>query len=135
VEPGIVSYSGGSVMTEFGRPVSMTFGTEPVTFPAPPWSWHGPPAVVTGPAWGGSLEIVDFHLRAGRYLLPERSYDGCVLFLETSEELPLAAAGEYHPSAPLVFGVDFGHTEPQHVISSGGTVTVDAVTQRIEVTY
>jgi muramoyltetrapeptide carboxypeptidase LdcA involved in peptidoglycan recycling len=223
---GIVSYSGGSVMTEFGRPVSMnpvtrqsleralfthdtypldqpadygdedrdwadpkTFDAEPVTFPAPPWSWHGPATAVTGPAWGGSLEIVDFHLRTGRYLSSDESYDGCVLFLETSEELPsdtfvyrvlmcmgergllqrfgaivwgrprawslddrkppedkaryvsaqhaavLAAVSEYHPAAPLVFGVDFGHTEPQHVIPSGGTVTVDGMNQRIEVTY
>jgi muramoyltetrapeptide carboxypeptidase LdcA involved in peptidoglycan recycling len=223
---GIVSYSGGSVMTEFGRPVSMhpitrqslqralftrdtyaldqpadygdedrdwadlkTFDAEPLTFAAEPWSWHGPAAVATGPAWGGCLEIIDFHLRTARYLLPDESYDGCVLFLETSEELPsdtyvyrmlmcmgergllqrfgaivwgrprawslddpkppeekaryfsaqrdavLAAVGEYHPSVPLVFGVDFGHTEPQHVIPLGGTVTVDAVTQRIEVTY
>lgn len=47
----------------------------------------------------------------------------------------LAAVSEYHPSVPLVFGVDFGHTEPQHVIPIGGTVTVDAAAQRIEVTY
>jgi muramoyltetrapeptide carboxypeptidase LdcA involved in peptidoglycan recycling len=47
----------------------------------------------------------------------------------------LAAISEYHPAAPLVFGVDFGHTEPQHVIPSGGTMTVDGVSQRIEVTY
>lgn len=223
---GIVSYSGGSVMTEFGRPVSMhpvsrqalqrallshgtyvldqpadygdkdgdwadpkTFETEPVTFAAEPWSWHGPPTVVTGPAWGGCLEVIDMHLRTGRYLLPDADYDGCVLYLETSEELwpaayvyrvlmcmgergllqrfgaimwarprawshddpkppdekarhvnaqrdaVLAAVGEYHPQVPLVFGVDFGHTEPQHVIPSGGTVTVDGAHQRIEVTY
>jgi muramoyltetrapeptide carboxypeptidase LdcA involved in peptidoglycan recycling len=55
------------------------------------WSWHGPEATVTGPAWGGSLEIVDFHLRASRYLLPEETYQGAVLFLETSEELPPAS--------------------------------------------
>src|SRR5580692_12116506 len=40
-----------------------TLTTEPASFPAAPWSWHGPAATVTGPAWGGSLEIVDFHLR------------------------------------------------------------------------
>ena len=152
-------------------------------------SVHGPAATVTGPAWGGSLEIVDFHLRTGRYLRPEDSYDGAVLFLETSEELPaadyvyrvlmcmgerkllqrfaaivwarprawsiddprepsakaaytreqheavLAAVNEYHPGVPLVFGVDFGHTEPQHIIPSGGTVTVDGVAREIYVTY
>ena len=45
---------------------------------------------MTGPAWGGSLEIVDFQLRTGRYLLPDDAHAGCVLFLETSEELPPA---------------------------------------------
>jgi muramoyltetrapeptide carboxypeptidase LdcA involved in peptidoglycan recycling len=166
-----------------------TLATEPASFPAAPWSWHGPRARVTGPAWGGCVEIVDFHLRTGRYLLPEESYEGAVLFLETSEELPpasevyrilmcmgerrllqrfaaivwgrprawsiddprdpaakarytkeqheavLAAVSEYHPGVPLVFGVDFGHTEPQHIIPSGGSVTVDAGTRQILVTY
>lgn len=166
-----------------------TLATEPASFPAAPWSWHGPPARVTGPAWGGCLEIVDFHLRAGRYLLPEERYEGAVLFLETSEELPpasyvyrvlmcmgerrllqrfaaivfgrpkawsldapndpeakarytreqhaavLAAVTEYHPGVPLVIGADFGHTEPQHVIPSGGTVTVDGQARQIHVSY
>jgi muramoyltetrapeptide carboxypeptidase LdcA involved in peptidoglycan recycling len=162
---------------------------EPPMFPAEPWSWHGPKTRVSGRAWGGNLEIVDFHLRAGRYLLPLDSYDGAVLFLETSEELPpdsyvyrvlmgmgergllqrfaaivwgrpkawsfdrpndaaekqeyvakqreavLAALAEYHPNAPLVFGVDFGHTDPQYVIPIGGDVTVDSERKRLEVTY
>ena len=172
---------------DWGDPATLI--TEPASFPATPWSWHGPQARVTGPAWGGCLEIVDFHLRTGRYLLPDDRYEGAVLFLETSEELPtasyvyqmlmcmgerkllqrfaaivwarpkawsldepndlaakarytreqheavLAAVTEYHPGVPLVFGADFGHTEPQHVIPSGGTVTVDGGTRQIEVTY
>jgi muramoyltetrapeptide carboxypeptidase LdcA involved in peptidoglycan recycling len=162
---------------------------EPPMFAADEWSWHGPPATVSGPAWGGSLEIVDFHLRTGRYLLPDEAYQGAVLFLETSEELPppsyvyrvlmcmgergflqrfsaivwarpkawsfehpnvpaekaryleqqreavLAAHSEYHPSAPLVFGVEFGHTEPQCIVPSGGEVTVDGEQKRLSVTY
>jgi len=166
-----------------------TLAAEPAMAPAGPWSWHGPAVNVTGPAFGGSLEIIDFHLRTGRYLLPDDSYDGAILFLETSEELPpasyvyrvlmcmgergllqrfaaivwarpkawafdqpndlaaksryttsqrdavLAAAAEYHPGAPVVFGADFGHTDPQHVIPSGGAVTVDGQTQQIQVTY
>lgn len=223
---GLVSYYGGAVMTQFGRPVAMhpvsrqalsralltsgtyaleepedyydedrpwddpeTFKAEPPRFPASPWEWHGPAVSVTGRAWGGCLEILDFHLRAGMYMAPDSSYDGCVLFLETSEELwsaryvyrvlmsmgergllsrfaailwgrpkassledrkspeekarftaaqkdaVLRAIGEYAPSVPIVYGVDFGHTEPQHVIPSGGTVTVDAARRRIEVTY
>ena len=49
-----------------------------------------PTQLVEGRLWGGCLEIVDFQLRAGRYLLEDAAYDGCVLFLETSEELPTA---------------------------------------------
>ena len=172
---------------DWADPVTLT--TEPASFPAAAWSWHGPHAKVTGPAWGGCFEIVDFHLRTGRYLLPEDRYEGAVLFLETSEELPpasyvyrmlmcmgerkllqrfaaivwarpkawsldtpndqaakarytqeqyeavLTAVIEYHPGVPLVIGADFGHTEPQHVIPSGGTVTVDGEARQIEVTY
>lgn len=47
----------------------------------------------------------------------------------------LAAVTEYHPGVPLVIGADFGHTEPQYVIPSGGTVTVDGETRQILVTY
>jgi muramoyltetrapeptide carboxypeptidase LdcA involved in peptidoglycan recycling len=223
---GLVSYHGGAVMVQFGRPVSMnpvtrlslqralftrgtylleppreytdeegpwtdpaTFAAEPPMLPAVPWSWHGPETKVTGPAWGGSLEVIDFHLRASRYLLSGDRYEGTVLYAETSEELPpasyvyrvlmgmgergllqrfaaiiwgrpkawsfeqpnqlparaayteaqreavLAAVGEYHPGVPLVFGVDFGHTDPQLVIPSGGDVTVDSERQQILVTY
>jgi muramoyltetrapeptide carboxypeptidase LdcA involved in peptidoglycan recycling len=55
------------------------------------WRWHGSSRPVEGRLWGGCLEIVDFHLRTGRYLLDDAAYDGCVLYLETSEELPSAA--------------------------------------------
>jgi muramoyltetrapeptide carboxypeptidase LdcA involved in peptidoglycan recycling len=157
--------------------------------PAEGWSWHGAEAQVTGPAWGGSLEVVDFHLRATRYLLPGDGYAGAILFLESSEEMPpasyvyrvlmgmgergllqrfaavvwarpkawsfeqpnpppekaryvraqreavLAALAEYHPRVPLVFGVDFGHTDPQYVVPSGGEVTVDGRRRQILVTY
>lgn len=122
---GLVSYHGGAVMVQLGRPGAMHPATrlslerallghgtyeleppgesgdvegswadpaslerEPPLDVAAPWSWHGPAESVTGPGWGGSLEIVDFHLRTGTYLGPDEQYDGAVLFLETSEELP-----------------------------------------------
>lgn len=50
-------------------------------------------------------------------------------------EAVLAAVTEYHPGVPLLIGADFGHTEPQYVIPSGGTVTVDGGTRQILVTY
>lgn len=62
--------------------------SEPEMMPGTEWIWHGPAEQVEGRLWGGSLEIVDFQLRASRYVLPEEQYDGAVLFLETSEELP-----------------------------------------------
>ena len=223
---GHVSYHGGAIMVQFGRPGAMhpltrrslelaLFGrekyqltpapeygdeergwqdaaalaAEPAMNPAAGWSWHGPPVSATGPAWGGCLEIIDFHLRAGRFLLPDERYDGAVLVLETSEEMPsadyvgrvlmcmgergllqrfaaaawgrpkawsferrgtaaekadytaaqreavLAAFAEYHPGVPLVFGVDFGHTDPQQAIPLGGEVTVDGAERQIWVTY
>ena len=49
------------------------------------------PDPVEGRLWGGCFEIIDFNLRAARYLAAEdTAYDGCVLYLETSEELPTA---------------------------------------------
>ncbi len=63
---------------------------EPDMAPADPWVWDGPAVRVAGPAWGGCLEIVDFQLRASRYLGPLQAYQGAVLFLETSEGLPSA---------------------------------------------
>lgn len=64
--------------------------TEPEMLPGTGWQWHGSDRAVEGTLWGGCLEIVDFQVRTGRYLLDDASYDGCVLFLETSEELPSA---------------------------------------------
>lgn len=157
--------------------------------PPTPWKWSGPPVRVEGPAWGGSLEVVDFHLRTGRYLLENEAYRGCVGYFETSQELPSAdfpsrvltcmgergllgelgaivwgqpatwsqdrrhtrdqrrqyaadqwevvrsVVAEYNPGAPVVFGVDFGHTRPQTVIPCGGSVVVDGERRRVCVTY
>jgi muramoyltetrapeptide carboxypeptidase LdcA involved in peptidoglycan recycling len=65
--------------------------TAPVLGPAPAWSWYGPSRRVSGPGWGGCLEIVDFQLRTGRWMQPDEEYAGAVLLLETSEELPSAS--------------------------------------------
>jgi muramoyltetrapeptide carboxypeptidase LdcA involved in peptidoglycan recycling len=55
---------------------------------SPGWEWHQPGSVVTGPTWGGNLEILHWVLAAGRWVRPVEDYAGCVLLLETSEELP-----------------------------------------------
>ena len=144
---------------------------------------------MTGPTWGGCVEILDMHLRAGTYLLAPQVYAGCVLLLETSEEMPgaeyvyrtlmgmgergmlaqfaavavatpkawdrevgqpvaertrfaedqraamLRALDEYNPGVPTVFGLDFGHTDPQVVIPYGGSMTVDGISRTVQVTY
>jgi muramoyltetrapeptide carboxypeptidase LdcA involved in peptidoglycan recycling len=223
---GLVSYHGGALMVQFGRPGAIhpvtrhtlqlallgggpeqltepaeytdedddwadqaTFAREPAMHPSAGWSWHGPQVAVSGPAWGGCLEIIDFQLRTGSYLLARDEYDGAILFAETSEEMPdaeyvyrvlmcmgergllqrfgavvwgrpkawsfgqrrsgaekadytaaqqtavLRAIREYAPAAPVVFGVDFGHTDPQLIIPFGGNTTVDSINRTITVTY
>ncbi|MFJ2472099.1 S66 peptidase family protein [Streptomyces sp. NPDC087659] len=68
-----------------------TFTAEPETLPATGWSWAGPERVVEGRGWGGNLEILSWMLMADREIQRDPAvYDGCVLFLETSEELPSA---------------------------------------------
>ena len=56
----------------------------------PGWHWHNATRVVTGPTWGGNLEILHWNLAAGRWVQPNDRYRGCVLMLETSEEMPAA---------------------------------------------
>jgi len=60
------------------------------TAPSPGWVWHQAERVVTAPTWGGNLEILHWNLAADRWILPPAAYEGCVLLLETSEELPPA---------------------------------------------
>ncbi len=54
----------------------------------PGWHWHNATNVVTGPTWGGNLEIVHWNLAVNRWIEPNDTYAGCVLVLETSEEMP-----------------------------------------------
>ncbi|WP_404816070.1 S66 peptidase family protein [Streptomyces thermolineatus] len=68
-----------------------TFDAEPDSQPAEGWTWHGPERVVEGRAWGGNLEILSWLLMADREIERDpAAYEGGVLFLETSEELPRA---------------------------------------------
>jgi muramoyltetrapeptide carboxypeptidase LdcA involved in peptidoglycan recycling len=63
---------------------------EPPMRPADPWIWHNAGAVVEGRTWGGNLEVLHWNLAAGRWIRPAPEYEGCVLLLETSEEMPPA---------------------------------------------
>jgi muramoyltetrapeptide carboxypeptidase LdcA involved in peptidoglycan recycling len=62
----------------------------PPALPGPGWTWHRPDRVVTAPTWGGNLEILHWNLAADRWIRPVGDYAGCVLLLETSEEMPSA---------------------------------------------
>jgi muramoyltetrapeptide carboxypeptidase LdcA involved in peptidoglycan recycling len=46
--------------------------------------------VVTGPTWGGNLEILHWNLAANRWIGEPEDYAGSILLLETSEEMPPA---------------------------------------------
>jgi len=159
------------------------------TQPSPDWQWHQPDRVLTAPTWGGNLEILHWNLAANRWIRPAEDYAGCILLVETSEEMPsaeevfrmlrnagerglleqfpaivvatpkaaslqrsttvaqrarhrdeqreaiLRAARRYSPNAMIVFGVDFGHTDPQWILPYGGTMTVDGPARRITVRY
>ncbi|MBQ1087659.1 S66 peptidase family protein [Streptomyces sp. B93] len=66
-----------------------TFDAEPETRPGTGWTWMNADQVVEGRGWGGCLEIIGWLLMADREISHDLSdYDGQVLFLETSEELP-----------------------------------------------
>ncbi|WP_328559842.1 S66 peptidase family protein [Streptomyces coelicoflavus] len=66
-----------------------TFDSEPEMRPGAGWSWVNAGRVVEGRTWGGCLEILAWLLMADREIAVDPAeYDGDVLFLETSEELP-----------------------------------------------
>ncbi len=157
----------------------------PAPYASPGRVWRRADRVVSATTWGGNLEILHWTLAADRWVRPVEDYAGCVLLLETSEEMPpgeqvfqmlrnfgerglleqfpaivmgtakgtvftnprpvaeriryreeqqaavLRAVEAYHPEAMVVFGVDFGHTNPQWVLPYGGRLTVDGPARRI----
>jgi muramoyltetrapeptide carboxypeptidase LdcA involved in peptidoglycan recycling len=69
-----------------------TFDEEPATRPGTGWTWVDADRVVEGRGWGGCLEILGWLLMADREIPRDPAeFDGGVLFLETSEEMPSAA--------------------------------------------
>ncbi len=65
-----------------------TLAEEGRSSPGEGWTWHQPERVISGPSWGGNLEILHWNLAVGRWIRPSEDYSGCVLLLETSEEMP-----------------------------------------------
>ncbi|MEV4703751.1 S66 peptidase family protein [Actinoplanes sp. NPDC049316] len=172
---------------DWADPAALT-GSAP-RYPSPERVWHHADRVVSAPTWGGNLEILHWTLAANRWVRPVADYAGCVLLLETSEEMPpaeevfrmlrdfgerglleqfpavvvgtakgtslrqarnpeqragyreeqraavLRAFEAYHPEAMIVFGVDFGHTDPQWVLPYGGRLTVDGPARTVTAHY
>ncbi|GAA4596557.1 muramoyltetrapeptide carboxypeptidase LdcA involved in peptidoglycan recycling [Actinoplanes octamycinicus] len=52
-------------------------------------------------------------------------------YRDEQREAILRAIDAYHPEAMVVFGVDFGHTDPQWVLPYGGAITVDGPARTI----
>ncbi len=55
--------------------------------PTEPWTWAGPARTVTGPTWGGCIEVLQWILTAGRFPTDPGALEGGVLMLEASEDL------------------------------------------------
>ncbi len=51
------------------------------------------------------------------------------------EEALLRAMSLYNPAAVVVYGPDFGHTDPQYILPYGGVMTVDGPAQRLFARY
>lgn len=60
--------------------------------PTGPWEWAGPARAVTGPTWGGCIEVINDMLVAGRFPVAPDAVAGGVLLLESSEEVMSALA-------------------------------------------
>jgi muramoyltetrapeptide carboxypeptidase LdcA involved in peptidoglycan recycling len=73
---------------EWTDPAALASTGPPI--PSEGWFWHQPDRVVTAPTWGGNLEILHWTLAVSRFVRPVDDYAGCVLLLETSEEMPSA---------------------------------------------
>lgn len=55
--------------------------------PTEPWTWFGPRKSVTGPTWGGCIEVIQWILTAGRFPADPGVLDGGILLLETGEDV------------------------------------------------
>jgi muramoyltetrapeptide carboxypeptidase LdcA involved in peptidoglycan recycling len=58
--------------------------------PGGAWTWHRADAIAQGPTWGGNLEVLHWILASGRWMRTADDYVGCILLVETSEEMPSA---------------------------------------------
>ena len=57
------------------------------------------------------------------------------VYVAAQREAVLRAVAEYAPDALVVFGLDFGHTDPQCILPNGGHITIDGPRRTLTVTY
>ena len=81
---------GPSVRTRSNWDTPAALTDEPPQRPSAGWWWHQPERVVEAPTWGGNLEVLHWILAVGRWVRAAEDYAGCILLLETSEEMPSA---------------------------------------------
>jgi len=62
---------------------------DPILTPTPPLIWNGR-GKAQGVLWGGCFEIIATHLMVRRWLKTPDFYQGMILVLETSEDMPSA---------------------------------------------
>uniref|UniRef100_UPI0033655AD9 S66 family peptidase n=1 Tax=Intrasporangium sp. TaxID=1925024 RepID=UPI0033655AD9 len=78
----------GDESGDWADPASLE--SEPPMWDSVGWDWMATATgVIEGRTWGGNLEIVSWLLQAGQ-VEESRRYAGCILLLETSEEMPSA---------------------------------------------
>lgn len=71
-------------------------------------------------------------------ILPEPYLEGRLTILKDasrSRRAVLRAMAQYNPTAIVVIGPDFGHTDPQWVLPYGGNLTVDGPAEAIIAHY
>ena len=83
----------------------------------------------------GSRNLYSCTSPAGTALGDVRTPEQRTVYREEQRAAFLRALEAYHPTAMAVFGVDFGHTDPQWVLPYGGSITVDGPSRRITASY
>ena len=53
-------------------------------------------------------------------------------FIATQREAIKDALKDYHASMPVIFNMNFGHTDPQIIIPNGGLISIDSIKKTIE---
>ncbi len=57
------------------------------------------------------------------------------VFRSAQREEIINAMTEYNPEAPIIFDMDFGHTDPMFIVPHGGMIHIDGVNKTITVQY